>query len=158
LTLPLARTLRAVAIYEAAKGILVLLTGFGLLVVFRHHIQQIAEQIVSQLHLNPAGHLPRIFLDVAASMTDARLWMFATFAAGYAILRIVMAYGLWFERRWAEWLAALSAAIYLPFEVHELYTAFSWFVIIAMIVNVLIIALMVTALHRSRPAGAGQND
>jgi len=80
----LAKTLRAIAVYEAVKGALVLLTGFGLLVVFHRNIQQIAEQLVAHSHLNPASRFPRIFLDAAAEVTDARLWMFAAFAAGYA--------------------------------------------------------------------------
>lgn len=149
----LAKTLRAIAVYEAVKGALVLLTGFGLLVVFHRNIQQIAEQLVAHSHLNPASRFPRIFLDAAAEVTDARLWMFAAFAAGYALLRFVMAYGLWLERRWAEWLVALSAGVYLPLEVYELTKEVTWIVVGAIVVNVLVISLMVAALHRTRPAG-----
>ncbi|MCZ7627423.1 MAG: DUF2127 domain-containing protein [Candidatus Methylomirabilis sp.] len=41
-------------------------------------------------------------------------------AAGYASVRFVEAYGLWLERRWAEWFAAVSGGIYIPFEIYEL--------------------------------------
>jgi len=148
--LRLVKTLRAVAIYEAAKGLLVLLTGFGLLFALHGDVQHVAERLVAHLHLDPASHLPRIFIDAAAKVTDKRLWMFAALAAAYALVRFVMACGLWMQRRWAEWLVALSAAIYLPFEIHQLLKGFDWIVIGALALNVLVIALMVAALHRPR--------
>lgn len=36
-------------------------------------------------------------------------------------MRFVEAYGLWRERRWANWLAAISEGIYLPVEIYELF-------------------------------------
>ena len=149
----LAKTLRTIAVYEAAKGVLVLLTGFGLLAAVHRNVQHIAEQLVAQAHLNAASHFPRIFLDAAANVTDARIWMLAAFAAGYALVRFVMAYGLWIEKRWAEWLVALSAGIYLPFEIYELFKEVTWIVIGAIVANILVIALMVAALHRPRSTG-----
>ena len=41
-------------------------------------------------------------------------------ALTYSAIRFTEAYGLWRERRWAEWLSAVSGAIYLPFEIYEL--------------------------------------
>lgn len=148
----LAKTLRTIAVYEAAKGALVLLTGFGLLAFIHRDIEQFAEQVVAHLHLNAASRFPRIFLDASANLTDARLWLLAVLAAAYAMLRFVEAYGLWRARRWAEWLAALSAGIYLPFEVYELFKGATWISVGALVANVLVIGLMVAALHRSRPA------
>ena len=149
----LTRTLRAVAVYEAFKGMLVLLAGFGLLATVHRDVQVIAGHLIAQLHLDPARRFPRIFLDAAANVTDQRLRIFALLAAMYALLRFVMAFGLWFEKRWAEWLVALSAAIYLPLEVHELAQGLNGFVIGALALNLLVVGLMVAALRRPR-AGA----
>jgi uncharacterized membrane protein (DUF2068 family) len=35
------------------------------------------------------------------------------------MVRFIEAYGLWQQRAWAEWLALLSAGIYLPWELYE---------------------------------------
>jgi uncharacterized membrane protein (DUF2068 family) len=150
----LAKTLRAVAVYEAVKGLLVLLAGFGLLTALHRNVQPIIERIIAQLHLDPARHFPRIFLDAAANVTDHRLRMLALLAAMYALLRFVMAFGLWFEKRWAEWLVALGAAIYLPLEVHELLKGFNWLVVGALAVNLLIVGLMVAVLRRPQSGKA----
>jgi uncharacterized membrane protein (DUF2068 family) len=69
----LSSALRAFELLAAAKGALVLLAGFGLLSLVHHDIQRFAERLMIHAHLNPAAHYPRIFIDVASHLTDARL-------------------------------------------------------------------------------------
>jgi uncharacterized membrane protein (DUF2068 family) len=109
-----------VAAFEAAKGLLVMATGLGLLSLLHHDVQRAAESVVRHLHLNPARHYPRVFLEAAAELTDTRLWLLASGAFAYAVVRGVEAYGLWRARAWAEWFAILSGAVYLPIEIYEL--------------------------------------
>ena len=148
----LSSTVRAVALLEAAKGALVLLAGFGALSLIHHDAGRLAEQLVGHLHLNPAKHYPRIFIDAAAHLTDARLWMLAGLAAAYGLIRLVEAYGLWRERRWAEWFAAVSGGIYIPFELYELFRGVAWLSVAALLVNVFVVGFMVNALVRAHPA------
>lgn len=146
----LLNTLRAVAVFEAAKGTLVLVTGLGALSLIHHDIQRFAEQLVEHLHLNPAKHIPQIFIAAAANLNDARLSVLAVLAASYGLLRFVEAYGLWHGRRWAEWFAAISGGIYIPFEIYELLQGYTWLSLGALIVNVLVVILMISTLHRNR--------
>ena len=146
---PLLTGMRAVAIVEAAKGGLVLLAGFGLLALIHRDVQAIAEKIVRHSHLNPAGKYPRIFIDAADRVTDAHLWLFAGLAALYAVVRLTEAYGLWNERRWAEWFALASSAIYVPVEVYELLHRYNWIKVAILGANVLIVAYMAYALRHS---------
>jgi uncharacterized membrane protein (DUF2068 family) len=148
----LARTLRAVAVYEALKGIVVLLTGVGMVLGLHRDIAYIAERIIAALHVNPTSRFARMLLSVTAHVTSSQLWAFAGFTAVYALLRFAMAYGLWLERRWAEWLVACSAAIYLPLELYELFNEVTWIMIVVIVANVLMVALMAAALHYTRPA------
>ena len=112
--------IRTVALFEAGKGALVLVAGFGLLSLLHRDYQETAESIVRHLHMNPARHLPRVFLEAATKMTDKKLWLFAAGAFAYAAVRGVEAYGLWRLRAWAEWFAIVSGGIYLPVEIYEL--------------------------------------
>jgi uncharacterized membrane protein (DUF2068 family) len=148
----LAPTLRAVAVYEALKGIVVLLTGVALVLGLHRDIAYIAERIIAGLHINPTSRFARMLLSVTAHVTSGQLWAFAGFTVVYALLRFAMAYGLWFERRWGEWLVACSAAIYLPLELYELFNEVTWVMIVVIVANVLIIALMIAALRYTRPA------
>jgi uncharacterized membrane protein (DUF2068 family) len=112
--------LRTVAVFEAAKGFLVIAAGVGALSLVHHDAQRVAEAVVRHLHLNPARHYPQVFIAAAARVTDARLWLLASGAFAYSAVRIVEAYGLWHARAWAEWLAMISGGLYLPVEAYEL--------------------------------------
>ena len=37
----------------------------------------------------------------------------------YVMIRLVEAYGLWQGKHWAEWLAVISAGLYLPLEIQH---------------------------------------
>ena len=151
-------TVRAVALFEAAKGALVLLAGLGALSFLHHDAQRLAERLVGHLHLNPAKHYPRIFIDTAAHLTDARLWVLAALAAAYGLARFAEAYGLWRGRRWAEWFAAVSGGIYIPFELYELFQGVTGFSLGALVVNVLVVGLMIKALLRIHPMDGAKSN
>jgi uncharacterized membrane protein (DUF2068 family) len=142
--------LRAVAVYEAAKGILVLAVGLGLLRLIHHDVQQVAEHIVKHLHLNPSAHYPRVFLAVASKVDDARLWALAAGAAAYSGLRLLEAVGLWKARRWAEWLGALSGGIYVPVEVYEAARRVTVTRLVLLIFNVAMVTYLLWDLWQQR--------
>jgi len=146
----LAGAVRAVALFEGAKGALILLAGAGALALVHRDVQLVAEQMLAHLHLNPAKHYPRIFIDSAAKLTDTRLLLLATFAATYSAIRFAEAYGLWRGRRWAEWLAAVSGGLYIPFELYELAQRANLLALAALGINVAIVALMIRALLAPR--------
>ncbi|MBI2497289.1 MAG: DUF2127 domain-containing protein [Opitutae bacterium] len=142
--------LRTVALIEASKGVVVLIVGFGVLSFLGRDAEEFAEQIVSRLHLNPAHHYPQIFIRAMADLDNTRLWQIAGFAALYASMRFFEAYGLWHARRWAEWFAALSGGIYVPFELYELGRRPSWLILGALVVNLVIVGYMVWLLTEAR--------
>ena len=144
------RALKVVAVFEACKGLLVLFAGLTLFSLIHQNIQSVAEQLVGHLHLNPAKHIPRIFIEAAGSLTDGRMLLFALFALLYSSMRFVEAYGLWFARRWAEWFALVSGSIYLPIELYELIKGVSWLKIIFVLINLLIVFYMAMMLKRNR--------
>jgi uncharacterized membrane protein (DUF2068 family) len=115
-----------VAIFEGAKGALVLMTGFGLLARIHKDVHLAAEQLVRHLHLNPARHYPRIFLDAAANITDNQLMFMALSALIYSIVRFAEAIGLRFQQRWAEWFGLLTGGMYLPVEIVAVMRRITW--------------------------------
>src|SRR5208337_461028 len=117
--------LRVVALFEAAKGLLVVLVGFGLLAFIHKDLHSAAEQLVRHFHLNPASHYPEIFID-AVRKTDRHLWAMAFSALLYSVVRVVEACGLWHQRQWAEWFGLLTGSIYIPIEVFEIIRGVTW--------------------------------
>lgn len=143
-------TIRSVALFEAFKGIVVLAAASGLLLLAHKDLHALAAGFIAHMHLNPASHYPQIFLEASARLHDGRLLALAIGAAAYALLRFVEAYGLYFEKAWAEVLAALSAAIYVPVELAELLVHPGWQGGLLLLFNLFIVALMAGALLRRR--------
>ena len=141
------------ALLEAAKGALVLLAGVGAFTLVHRDVQVAAEHLVRLFHLNPASHYPQIFLEASSKLSDSRIVMLAGAALLYAGMRLVEAFGLWTERRWAEWFAALSSGIYVPIEVYEVWERASWPRVSLLAVNMLIVAYMALTLWRTRRFG-----
>ncbi len=143
---------RAVAIFEATKGVLILGAGFGLLGLIHRDLQSAAGDLVAHLHLNPAQRYPRIFLELAGHLTQPRLIWLALGAGLYALLRFIEAYGLWHGRRWAAWCGAISGGIYIPYELHGLAVRPNALAAGALLVNVLVVIIMVQALREPQTA------
>ena len=132
--------LRSVAVFEAAKGLLVLMLGLGLLRFLHKNLEDIAEQIIRFLHASPGGHLSNLFITAAGHTTDKGLWALAAAALVYALVRFAEAYGLWNDREWAEWFALLSGAMYLPWEMYSLMRhpqSIKWVILLANLAIVL---------------------
>ena len=144
------KVLRPIAVFEAFKGAIVLIAGFGMLSFLGRDADAFAAQLVHRMHLDPANHYPKIFIQAMSDLTNTRLWLMAGFAALYAAVRFFEAYGLWHARRWAEWFAALSGSIYVPVEIYELTRRFTWIKTAALVLNLIVVAYMVRLLTESQ--------
>jgi uncharacterized membrane protein (DUF2068 family) len=136
------KALRAVASVEFIKGLIVLLAGFGVLSLVHRDAWDEAERFLEWLHISPEAHYAQVFLNLADQVTDAKLWGVAILALGYSALRFAESYGLWRERAWAEWLALISGAIYLPFEIYELVRRPDWVPLVIFVVNLVVVVYM----------------
>ncbi len=141
--------LRTIAAYEAAKGLLLLLAAMGLLGLVHRNVEGACEELVYHLRFNPSAHYARLFLNLAAKVTDRWLWGLAAFCVVYSSLRFLEAYGLWCGRRWAAWLGAASGMVYVPLEVIELCKKATWLRAGSLAVNVVVVAYLVVLLVRS---------
>lgn len=148
------RVLRAVAIFEASKGVLVLLLAAGVISMFHGGVENFADNVVQHFHLDPASLFAHIFVRLASHLTSTRLWFWASLTAAYVTLRFIEAYGLWFARSWAEWLAALSSSIYIPFELIGLYSNPSITAFLVLASTVAIVLFMVYGLRHSKEISA----
>lgn len=148
----LASAIRAVAVLEAAKGALALLVGFGLLSLLDPDARRFIDSLLAHAQINPAAREPGVFLQLADRLTGDHVLMITAGIAAYAALRFTEAYGLWLQRQWAEWIAALSGAIYIPFELNHLYHRVTWLSIGILAVNAAIVAFMVYSLVQARRA------
>ena len=150
---PHTRGLHVVALFEGAKGLLVLLVGFGLLSFIHEDVHEAAMRLVKHIHLNPASHYPRIFLDLSERITDTKLWGMAIAAAMYSIVRMIEAVGLWLRKSWAEWFAVLTGGMYIPLEIYEVAHHASWPRVTVLVVNVGVVSYLLFVLIKNDEKG-----
>jgi uncharacterized membrane protein (DUF2068 family) len=142
--------LRIVAVLEGAKGLIVLVAGMGLFKLVHHDVQAAAERLVRHiLHLNPASHYPRIFIEAAGRLDDVHLRLLAAAALVYSVVRFTEGYGLWRDRRWAEWFGVVAGGIYLPLEIYNLWEHVTWPRVTILAVNLVVVVFLVQVLLRS---------
>lgn len=144
--------LRVVAIVEGLKGLAALLAATGLLALLHRDLDALVIQLVEHAHLNPAAKYPHILIDAASHLDQPRLLGLAAGAVAYALVRFVESFGLYRQRAWAEWLAALGGGIYLPLELAEMVRRPSTLGLALLLTNGLVVAVMVRALLRRRSA------
>jgi uncharacterized membrane protein (DUF2068 family) len=136
-------TLRAIALFEAIKGIAALAAILGVLDLMHRDVRHLAIELIGRFGQNPDAHYPSIILHYADLLPDANVRSMVLLASGYILVRLLEAYGLWNDRAWGEWLGALSAGIYIPLEINYLMHRLS--VISAMVLagNVFVVSFLV---------------
>jgi uncharacterized membrane protein (DUF2068 family) len=92
-----------------------------------------------------ASHGFQHTVDELFSLQSARLHLFAAIALIYAAVEGIEAVGLWYGKRWAEYLTFLVTASLLPVEVYELSHHVSPFKVVAFVVNVAVVLYLLIA-------------
>jgi uncharacterized membrane protein (DUF2068 family) len=145
---PTLQVLRGIATFEVTKGMIVLLAAVGVLFLVHRDPWDMADSLLELLHISPDHHFAQVFLDWADTLTAAKLMTVAAGAGAYSLLRFVEAYGLWYARTWAEWIALISGAIYLPFEIYSLVHHESLFHAAVLVINLAIVVYMAYVLKK----------
>jgi uncharacterized membrane protein (DUF2068 family) len=97
---------------------------------------------------NPSeGHKTGILhsLDQLFTLQSSKLRLAGLGIGAYALLEGAEAVGLWFQKRWAEYLTFIATVALLPLEIYELSHKVSPFKIIALIVNLAIVVYLLLA-------------
>jgi len=135
------RKLRIVAVVDVVKGAIILAIGFGLLNAHSHILENGGVSLLRMLDIDATLGVPRKFLALLHA-ADTEHGLLGLAASAYAALRFAEAYGLWFARAWARWLALVSAGVYVPFEVYYLIKDPGWTTFGVLVLNLAVLWLL----------------
>ena len=124
---------------EFAKGVAVLAAAISLYWV---DPTDVVGAFLDFLHISPDHHLAQLLLRSADTLNNASMWLVILLACIYSGLRFAEAVGLWTEKAWAEWIALVSGAIYIPFETYKLVHRPGLLHISILLINLAIVAYM----------------
>ena len=150
--------LRAIAIDRAIHFVVLGLLAVAVFLFAAHEVRvrDVFYRVVNAIqgttggptHATHAGFLGS--LEHVFTLKSSTLYAVAAAAAAYAVLEGVEAVGLWYQRRWAEYLTFVATCAFLPYEVWELARTVSPFKVVAIVVN---LAIAVYLLYAKRLFG-----
>ena len=148
--------IRALAIERAVRGLLVI--GFAFLIwQFLGSQYALKQQIATDLPLlkplayqigwniqeSPVIHiLNQALVASPATLSAIILALFA-----YGALQLTEAVGLWFTKRWAEYLTVVATSAFIPVEVYELFHSITFLKLAALGINILAVLWLVWSKH-----------
>lgn len=142
--------IRAIAIFEMAKGLLGLIVAIALISLLHKDLEQVATNVLDSLHIDPTGHFAQMFVERASRINESNIVIAIVLAFVYMIIRMIEAYGLWRLRAWAEWFAIISGSIYLPFELYETIKKPDVLHFVVFFGNILIVIYLIYVRRESR--------
>jgi uncharacterized membrane protein (DUF2068 family) len=157
--------LRLIAIDRALHFFVLGLVAIALWVfaAHEHELRDTFYKVLSDLQgpvaastQHPAGWAGKIHDLLSARV--GTLHAVALAAAGYAVLEGVEAVGLWFAKRWAEYLTFLATTGLLPLEVYELSHRFSVLKIVGIVVNLAVVVYLLLAKRLFGLRGGGKAE
>jgi uncharacterized membrane protein (DUF2068 family) len=146
------RWLELIATYKLLQSLLLVAAGVGALRLLHKDIADLLTNLAMQLRFDPEGRLVSFLLDKASLVDDHMLWRISIFMFCYAALGIIEGIGLLYEKVWAEYLTSIITASFLPLEIFELIHRVTWFRVGLFVVNLAVLAYLVSHLMRRRPA------
>jgi uncharacterized membrane protein (DUF2068 family) len=145
--------LRLIAVNRALHFVGLGLLGLAILLFSanRADLRDVVLRVVADVSGESAnggassGHGLTHRIDELFSLRSSRLHLFAAIALAYALVEGVEAVGLWYGKRWAEYLTFLVTASLLPVEVYELSEHATPFKVLAFVLNVAVVAYLLYA-------------
>ncbi len=97
------------------------------------------------LVLSESDSHPRIQrgLEILAGLGPRKVQVIGAAALFYAGLYIVEGVGLWYEKRWAEYLTVIATSLFIPLEIYEVIRHLSIARVGAVVINVALVAYLI---------------
>jgi uncharacterized membrane protein (DUF2068 family) len=144
------RALRVIAAYKLLKAIaLLIVAGVAFGLVGPEHLQSFSSWLVNLPLRHGHGFLVQL-IDRLFEFGPRKFLAIGIAACIYAAVFLVEGWGLWRERRWAEYLTVIVTASLIPVELWEIHVHVTWLKVAAFFANVAIVAYLVVLLRRER--------
>ena len=146
--------LRLIAINRAFHFVILALLGVAVLLFasHRHELKDTFYRVVVDLQGGVAGGPVQTSktgvlhdLDRLFTLKSSTLHVVGAAVLVYAVIEGIEAVGLWYQRRWAEYLTFIVTTSFIPLEVYELIHKFTPLKVFALVVNLAIVIYLLFA-------------
>jgi uncharacterized membrane protein (DUF2068 family) len=145
------RLIRLIAWFKLLKAVLLIAVGVGALKLLHADVTSVLEQLARRLGLVPGSRfVGRVILN-AATVTPNRIKDLGVGSFIYAGLFLTEGIGLWFMKRWAEWLTVIVTSSLVPVETYEIYRHPTAIKVLLLILNLVVVGFLLYRLRSQRP-------
>ena len=156
-TAALRRAVKTMAVFEASKGLLALLGLLGLLSLLHHDLHRLALDWIGHFGLSPDTRLGTQVMHGVDKLDATPTRTVVALGFAYVAARWIEAWGLWHDKAWGEWFAAISGAIYVPVEVQHVLQHRHWQGVLVLVFNVVLVIVLLVRLWQRKQANAPFN-
>jgi uncharacterized membrane protein (DUF2068 family) len=150
--------LLALALFKWFKGLVLLLVGVGFLKLLHHDIETELQTLVDALRVDPDNRYLGAILAKLSLLDDKKIEVLSGLTFAYSALFLVEGTGLFFEKRWAEYLTVVATVSFIPVEIYELLKAPSLLKCAALIINVAIAIFLIVRVRASNVEELPRSD
>jgi uncharacterized membrane protein (DUF2068 family) len=144
------RLLPLIAAERAVRGVLLVGVGVYLATHTDADLGSVGAHIAKTIELNPQKGIAHDIVQKLGSIDHRKIVWFAAGALVYGLIESVEGVGLFFRKRWAEWLTVVATSLLIPLEIYELAKKPSPLKAAGLFVNVLIVLYLLRVVRRGR--------
>lgn len=149
------RTLVLIAGFKFVKAVSLIALGIDAFRLLDADGAPRLREFLENLSLSSGLRIVQRAVDLLQHATPLRLDVLGSGAILYGALFAVEGIGLWQGKRWAEYLTVIATGLLIPLELYELARGMSQLKLLALVVNVAVVAYLVYRLrHPGGDAGA----
>ncbi len=141
--------LAAIAVFKLLKAALLFAVGFGLIKLLSPGVEPRLVHWAHSLAWSYDRGIVQQALTYITGLDDKHLRILGFGAYATGAVFTVEGIGLWFAKRWAEYLTLAVTASLLPVEIFELFHKFSYARLSGLGLNVAIVAYLVLLVRRN---------
>jgi uncharacterized membrane protein (DUF2068 family) len=141
-----------IAAFKYLKAISLVVIGLGALRLVHKDLSDVVLEWAKRLHLNPENRQVAHLMERLGGVGPKRILEIAIGTLAYSALLFTEGTGLFLEKRWAEYLTIVATSVFVPFEMYELFRAFTLVHVLVLVVNLLIIGYLVWVVRGGKHA------
>ncbi|MGA2712254.1 MAG: DUF2127 domain-containing protein [Bryobacteraceae bacterium] len=137
-----------IGLFKLAKGLSLLIVGFGLLKLLHRDVASVAEHWIEVLRVDPDNRFIHRALLKVFNVTPKQLRELSVGTFIYAAIFLTEGTGLLARKHWAEYMTLISTGLFIPLEIWEIHRHFTMLKLGVTVVNVLIVWYLAARVRR----------
>jgi uncharacterized membrane protein (DUF2068 family) len=115
-----------------------------------HDVEAYVENLLNEVRMDPGNRHLGALLSKLNLLDDKKIAALSGLTFAYSALFLVEGTGLFFEKRWAEWLTIVATVSFVPLEIYEIFKVPSVLKCAMLVLNVAIAVFLIVTVRAKR--------